>query len=137
MEIGLHTTYEAITPYQRGRVEQPQKEADILPIPPENDKPQLDDEQKEKLQELLKETQQQKQEEKESLRKFVVGSTAIHSKQTQFEIYMSGMTGNEVDITNDYTILENLRDIQKQNDTIKAYATYKELAQKAENYIMV
>ena len=52
-------------------------------------------------------------------------SAGINSVKSQFEIYMEGMTGDEY--SNDTIVkLEDLREIQRQNNIVKAYAHYQE-----------
>jgi len=70
-----------------------------------------------------------KQEQKDELRGVAVDYTAAQSKKSQVEIYLAVATDGEVEIggNNDTaSIIESLRDVQKQNNTIEAYATYKE-----------
>ena len=52
---------------------------------------------------------------------------AHQSKQSQIEIYLSVATDSDVSIGNDTpSIIESLRDVQKQNNAVEAYATYQE-----------
>ena len=48
--------------------------------------------------------------------------------QSQVEIYLAVATDGKVDIGDDQTpsIIESLRDVQKQNNAVEAYATYEE-----------
>lgn len=58
-----------------------------------------------------------------------VDYVAQQSKQSQAEIYLSVATDSKVELgTNGDTasIVESLRDVQKQNNAVEAYATYKE-----------
>jgi len=68
------------------------------------------------------------QEKNDSLRATAVDYTAAQSKKSQVEIYLAVATDGEVDLNNNSTasILESLRDVQKQNNAVEAYATYKE-----------
>lgn len=53
---------------------------------------------------------------------------ARQSKKSQVEIYLAVATEGKVDSEGSATasILESLRDVQKQNNTVQAYATYQE-----------
>jgi hypothetical protein len=52
---------------------------------------------------------------------------AINSKKSQAEIYISVATDSEGSSSNEtVNVINELRDIQKQNNTVQAYATYKE-----------
>jgi len=52
---------------------------------------------------------------------------AHQSKQSQIEIYLSVATDSDVSVGNDTpSIIETLRDVQKQNNAVEAYATYQE-----------
>jgi hypothetical protein len=64
----------------------------------------------------------------DEIRQLAVGYTAIQSKKSQFEIYMSGSTEEKPSTVE---FMRTLRDIQEQNNTIKAYAAYQENALQA------
>jgi uncharacterized protein (UPF0264 family) len=68
------------------------------------------------------------QEQKDSLRAYAMDYTAAQSKKSQAEIYLSVATDSDVDLTSGDTasVIENLREVQKQNNTVEAYATYKQ-----------
>ena len=53
---------------------------------------------------------------------------AHQSKKSQVEIYLAVASDSKVELGNDSTasIIESLRDVQKQNNAVEAYATYKE-----------
>ena len=52
---------------------------------------------------------------------------AHQSKQSQVEIYLSVATDSDVDLGNSTAnVIETLRDVQKQNDAVEAYAKYQE-----------
>jgi len=53
---------------------------------------------------------------------------AHKSMQSQVEIYLAVATDGNVDMGDDKTpsIIESLRDVQKQNNAVEAYATYEE-----------
>jgi len=60
-------------------------------------------------------------------REYAAGYVSHQSKQTQVEIYLSVATGSDAPIGNDtISTLETLRDIQKQNNQVQAYASYQE-----------
>lgn len=52
---------------------------------------------------------------------------AQQSKQSQIEIYLSVATDSDVSLGSDTSsVIESLRDVQKQNNAVEAYATYQE-----------
>ncbi len=56
-----------------------------------------------------------------------VDYVGAQSKQSQVEIYLAVATDSKVEIGNDTpSIIESLRDVQKQNNAVEAYATYQE-----------
>ncbi len=64
---------------------------------------------------------------KDAQREYAAGYMAHKSMQSQVEIYLSVATDDKVDLGNDTaTIIETLRDVQKQNNAVEAYATYQE-----------
>jgi len=139
MEVSSLNNYNTLVNYQR--ITTP-KNPSILPIEtPQEQEPQLTPEQQLELQKQLEALQEKKaqeeQEKKDTLRAFTMDYIGTQSKKTQFEIYLSGMLENDVDITNDINIIESLRDVKKQNELINGYATYKELQEKLENSFMV
>lgn len=68
------------------------------------------------------------QEEKDQLRSTMVDRIEHQSKKTQVEIYLSVATDSNVELAGNSTVdsLKTLRDVQKQNNTVEAYATYQE-----------
>jgi hypothetical protein len=68
------------------------------------------------------------QEEKDQLRGVMVNQLEHQSKKTQVEIYLSVAADSKVEVGGSNTIdsLNTLRDVQKQNNTVAAYATYQE-----------
>ena len=70
----------------------------------------------------------------DALRGVAVDYTAAQSVKSQVEIYLAVATDNKVELSDDSTvsILESLRDVQKQNNAVEAYATYKENQQAGE-----
>jgi hypothetical protein len=123
-----YNPYLQLATYQRNTVAE--DGPSILPIPqPEEPQkePLLSDEQKEALQEYKTQQDAKEQEQRDALREYAVASIGVNSKKTQFEIYMTGMLDEEVDITNDMKFLDSLREVQKQNEAVRGYAVYKEL----------
>ncbi len=57
-----------------------------------------------------------------------VDYVGAQSKKSQVEIYLAVATDSKVSLGNDDTasIIESLRDVQKQNNAVEAYATYQE-----------
>ena len=73
------------------------------------------------------EAEAQTQAKKDEFRNTAVDYVAYRSKKSQVEIYLSVATDSDVDLGNDLTdTLEYLRDIQKQNNAVEAYAQYQE-----------
>ncbi len=73
------------------------------------------------------EAEAQTQAKQDQRRENGVDYIAQQSKQSQIEIYLSVATDSDVSIGNDtQSVIESLRDVQKQNSTVEAYATYKE-----------
>ena len=68
------------------------------------------------------------QAQKDALRGVAVDYTAAQSKKSQIEIAMAvASEDSSASSTNDTaSIIESLRDVQKQNNTVEAYATYKQ-----------
>ncbi len=68
------------------------------------------------------------QAEKDAQRATATDYLAHKSKQSQVEIYLAVATDNKVELGNDDTasIIESLRDVQKQNNAVQSYATYQE-----------
>ena len=68
------------------------------------------------------------QEQKDNQRAVATGVLAHQSKQSQVEIYLAVATDGKVSLGQDDTasIIESLRDVQKQNNAVEAYAAYQE-----------
>jgi len=67
------------------------------------------------------------QERKDSARSTATDFLAASSKKSQVEIYLAVATEGEIDSGNQTAdIINSLRDVQKQNNAVQAYATYKE-----------
>ena len=69
---------------------------------------------------------QKEQDQKDVLRAAGTDYLAMQSKKSQVEIYLAVATDGEVSLDDDKTpsIIESLRDVQKQNNAVEAYATY-------------
>ncbi|MEA3369762.1 MAG: hypothetical protein U9Q40_00310 [Campylobacterota bacterium] len=74
------------------------------------------------------EAEAQSQAQKDQTRANATDYLAHKSMQSQVEIYLAVATNGKVDIGSDSTpsIIESLRDVQKQNSVVEAYATYEE-----------
>ena len=68
----------------------------------------------------------QTQEKKDDARAFVAGYAGAQSKKSQVEIYLAVASEGKVSLESSDTksILESLRDVQKENNAVQAYATY-------------
>jgi hypothetical protein len=69
------------------------------------------------------------QAQKDAQRDTATDYLAHQSKKSQVEIYLSVATDNRVEIGSDgdiVSVIESLRDVQKQNNIVAAYATYQE-----------
>ena len=72
-------------------------------------------------------TSQESQAQKDAQRGVAVDYLAASSKQSQVEIYLAAATDGEYSSNNATAdIINTLRDVQKQNNAVEAYATYKE-----------
>ena len=80
-----------------------------------------------KEQEKIDEAATKTQEQKDELRGLAVDYLEVNSKKSQVEIYLAVATDGAYS-SNDQTatIISELRDVQKQNNAVQAYATYKE-----------
>ena len=74
------------------------------------------------------EEQAQNQAQQDAKRETGVDYIERQSKKSQVEIYLAVATDNKVEFGDDKTpsIIESLRDVQKQNNAVAAYATYQE-----------
>jgi hypothetical protein len=128
MEISAQTNaYQSMNIYQK-------REYSIQPVPnPEPTEPieeltpeeEMDARYEEQAAQEMKDAEAQAK--KDAQREYAVGYVAHQSKQTQVEIYLSVATDGDVSLGNDtISILESLRDVQKQNNQVQAYATYQE-----------
>jgi len=67
------------------------------------------------------------QAQKDSARETATGFLAASSKKSQVEIYLSVATDGKVSQDNATAdVISELRDVQKQNNAVQAYATYQE-----------
>jgi len=110
-----------------------QKPISIQPVPNE-DKPSLEVSPEKRLDientinDKQTEATDKTQAEKDQLRMAMVNDLEKQSKKTQVEIYLSVATDSKVELGGNSTIdsLNILRDVQKQNNSVAAYATYQE-----------
>ncbi len=73
------------------------------------------------------EAEAQTQAKQDQMRETGVDYIAHQSKQSQIEIYLSVATDSDVSVGNDTpSVIESLRDVQKQNQAVEAYAAYQE-----------
>jgi len=132
IEAALSNDYTSLLRYQREVSIQPVN--DPITVPEEEFHPEIPIETKMELQDKLqekKDSYEEEQEQKEAkTREFIAGYAYIDSKKTQFEILLEGMNPeDDVIDESDSSLRESiniLRDIQKQNNVVKAYATYQE-----------
>ncbi|MEA3522560.1 MAG: hypothetical protein U9R50_06270 [Campylobacterota bacterium] len=69
----------------------------------------------------------QTQAKQDAQREYAAGYVAHQSKQSQVEIYLAVATDSDVSLGNNTaSIIESLRDVQKQNNRVEAYAIYQE-----------
>ncbi|MEA2073959.1 MAG: hypothetical protein U9O86_10270, partial [Campylobacterota bacterium] len=71
---------------------------------------------------------QEEQAQKDAQRGVAVDYLAASSKQSQVEIYLAVATDGNYESNSNATadVISTLRDVQKQNDAVAAYATYQE-----------
>lgn len=137
--------YSQLQQYQQPIDVTPRRGPSILPIeenpitvPEEDFKPKPDPEKLNELQDRLydgiKKISQYKEEKADDTRAVFVGHTAIESVKTRFEIYMNGMTQSDNfgdSGSSSIEFMETLREIEAQNNAVKAYAAYQEFALEA------
>ena len=73
------------------------------------------------------EAKAQKEQEAAATREFVTGVVGAQSKKTQTEIYLAVATDGKYDPNDGISagdIIQSLRDVQKQNNFVQAYAAY-------------
>ena len=139
MQITAQSGYAHLAQYQQPRAILPIEEPVTTPVEPkppvtipEYEKPTLDPEKAMELQDRLEEAKSDlaasEEAKRDEIRQLAVGYTAIQSKKSQFEIYMTGTTEENPSTVK---FMQTLRDIQEQNNTIKAYAAYQENALQA------
>lgn len=121
MQVSQNTNYELLST--------PKKETESFV---NNSETKLQD-QKDELFRADKEHENVTQEQKNQLRKTAVNYLDHQSKKSQVEIYLSAAADNSKNSTEDSTaqLLSSLRDVQKQNNAVAAYAAYKEEQQNA------
>ena len=139
VEASSMNDYSALMRYQREASIQPIEKP--ISIPEEDLKPSIPVEKYMELQDKIEDKTQEYQEAQEEkdakTRQFIAGYAGIESKKTQFEILLEGMNPEDdvVDESESSLIdsLNILRDIQQQNNTVKAYAAYQEWQQNNAN----
>ncbi len=84
------------------------------------------------------EVQAQEQAQQDQQRENGADYIAHKSMQSQVEIYLSVATDNKVEFGDNDTasIIESLRDVQKQNNQVEAYATYSENQKNAKPFFV-
>ncbi|WP_353661312.1 hypothetical protein [Hydrogenimonas sp. SS33] len=75
--------------------------------------------------EKVEEIRDAARERNDALRQPTVGHIGLQSKKNRFDIDMNDISGTSHD-TAAITFYQTLRDIEKQNNTVKAYAAYTE-----------
>jgi len=134
MQVAGTNPYAQMMVYQRPSIQPIENPMDKPVTIPEFQKPELSPEQQlnlqDKVAEKTGEIRDNVEDQRDRLRQVTVGYAAIDSKKSQFEIYMNGMTGGDLESDNDnaFQFYDRLREIQKQNNTIRAYAAYQENA---------
>jgi len=79
------------------------------------------------IEEKAEEVEKEVTEQKDNIRGTFVNTLEMQSKKSQIEIYMSVNESSNDNINQDTkTIMENLREVKKQNDMVEQYAKYKE-----------
>jgi len=131
--------YQDITAYQRKDILPVIKpENPIYPEKPINAKLELSPEDELKMQHAKEEAARKAEEEKEEkiakLKALMAQYTKEQSIKSQIEIYLSVATDSDVDMGNDSNILDILRDIQDQNNSMHGYETYQELQENKEDF---
>ena len=128
IDNSTYNSYNTMMQYRQEASTLRQKEAEILPIENPAEIQPIEETPSQKPNEIDQEALLQKiDERKDATRQFVAMSAGINSIKSQFEIYMEGMTGDEY--SNETIVkLEDLREIQRQNNIVKAYAYYQENA---------
>jgi hypothetical protein len=138
MQVSAYNNpYQYLQQYQQPRKEGPVS-TPVEPRPPvtipEYERPTLPTEAKMKLQERVDEKRTEVgdtlQSQKDAIRQYTAAYVGAQSKKTQFEIYMNNTTDSELDSDTPTGIefMQTLRDIQKQNNTIKAFSAYQDAA---------
>jgi biotin synthase-related radical SAM superfamily protein len=131
MEIdALNAQYNSLLQYQRDYVTIPEFDEQEVVQDLKDILEDVTQKAEDKLQEGITQAKESLDEKKDKTRAFLADYAGVQSKKSQWDIYMSVMTQSDVDSSDDGMInfLEELRDIQKQNNTVEAYALYAENA---------
>ena len=123
--------YSALMRYQRDATIQPIDKPVTIP---EDIRPEIPVEKYMELQDSVREKlddyQASKEEKEARTRRFIAGYAGIESKKTQFEILLEGMNSeDDVIDPSESSLMQTiatLRDIQKQNNIVEAYAAYQQ-----------
>jgi len=130
--------YQDISAYQRKDIPFVKPEHPVYPEQPIIDEIELSPEAEMNIQrakeEAKAEEEAQKQAKEEELRALMAQYTKERSIQTQIEIYLSVSTDTDVSLGNDLDLLNTLRDLQSQNDSMHGYETYKSLQENKEEF---
>ena len=127
MEVNaLSSQYNSLLQYQRDFVTIPEFDEQEIVGDIKDILEDVTQKAQEQYQEKLTQAKESLDEKKDDTRAFLADYAGVQSKKSQWDIYMSVMTQSDVDTSDDGTInfLEELRDVQKQNNTVEAYALY-------------
>ena len=127
----VYNDYSILTQFQRGSSIQPVENP--VTVPEEEFRHEIPIEKqmeiKDNISQKMQEYQQERQAQKNDARAFLTDYAGIQSAKTQFEILLEGINSEDDVLSNDENMIESiqtLRDIQEQNNTVQAYATYRE-----------
>ena len=121
MQIAPDNPYAGLMQYQK---------PDLITIPeidPPTISPETELKVKEKIVDRIGEIGEKAQEQKDNLRAMTAQYVGNQSKKTQWEIYLQGMESGEIDPDEGMSGIEfydTLRQMQEQNNRIKAYGAY-------------
>ena len=134
MQVGMRD-YNSLTQYQKP-ITIPEKEP-LLDELKKHLSPEKQLDIKNNIDEKVNDYKETQQAQKDNTREFLAGYTGYQSKKNQVEIYLSVATNSDQTSSDDsaVAVLKNLRETQKQNDAVQGYATYKEFAQKVDDFI--
>ncbi len=131
MDISTQNNYQTMNAYQQPPVSTLPVEPPVTTQPVKPTEPPVEELSPEEQLNLDRENQAtqdaadaETQAKQDAQREYAAGYVGHKSMQTQVEIYLSVATDSDVDLGNDSmpSILESLRDVQKQNNAVQAYA---------------